>query len=112
MADAPAVKPEKPTLRQVLRARPWLMAPWIALALATPAVVAVKQGVFTTGSAKKSGKPWDGKKRPASTAPKYSFKTKTGKSVKATVGQVLGMPKMWSEEAIEQAKAYKLKGQA
>lgn len=42
MADAPAVKPEKPTLRQVLRARPWLMAPWIALALATPAVVAVK----------------------------------------------------------------------
>jgi|LauGreDrversion4_2_1035121.scaffolds.fasta_scaffold255648_4 hypothetical protein len=88
------------------------MAIGLGLLGVAAAVVAVKKGVFTTGSAKKSGKPWDGKKRPASTAPKYSFKTKTGKSVKATVGQVLGMPKMWSEEAIEQAKAYKLKGQA
>ena len=83
-----------------------------ALLAGIVAVVAVKKGVFTTGSAKKSGKPWDGKKRPASTAPKYSFKTKTGKTVKATVGQVLGMPKMWSDEAIEQAKAHKQKGEA
>lgn len=82
-----------------------------ALLAGIVAVVAVKKGVFT-GSAKKSGKPWDGKKRPASTAPKYSFKTKTGKTVKATVGQVLGMPKMWSDEAIEQAKAHKQKGEA
>lgn len=42
MADAPALKAEKPSLRQVLRARPWLLAPWIALGLATPAVVALK----------------------------------------------------------------------
>lgn len=42
MADAPALKPEKPTLRQVLRARPWLLAPWIALALAAPVALALK----------------------------------------------------------------------
>ncbi len=87
------------------------MAIGLGLLGVAAAVVAAKKGVFS-GSAKKGSKPWDGKKRPASTAPKYSFKTKTGKTVKATVGQVLGMPKMWSDEAIEQAKAHKQKGEA
>ncbi|MFO0604934.1 MAG: SCO family protein [Polyangiales bacterium] len=42
MADAPALSAERPTLRQILRARPWLLAPWIALLLALPAVAALK----------------------------------------------------------------------
>lgn len=42
MADAPPLTAAKPTLAQVVRARPWLMAPWIALALAVPVVVAVR----------------------------------------------------------------------
>jgi protein SCO1 len=32
----PTDSPRKPTLREILRARPWLMAPWIALFLAAP----------------------------------------------------------------------------
>jgi protein SCO1/2 len=42
MADPVALSVGRPTLRQVLRARPWLLAPWIALLLAVPMVLVLR----------------------------------------------------------------------